>query len=179
MASCSLCPTSLARLPRSMHVQLTAKAKTEGVSVNSLVLALIAEGLGKRNASRVRNCLSRAPPPPASRGQRNTRATMVPYIGRSGSRQSDLTARSGLTKQAVQQLIDALVRDGVVERRPDPDDARGRLVYFSAAGIQLLADANVVKRRTEQEFNCAIGAAAVARLNTELARLIGSDAESQ
>ncbi len=42
----------LARLPRSMHMQLTARAKTEGVSLNSLVLALIAEGLGKRNASR-------------------------------------------------------------------------------------------------------------------------------
>ena len=42
----------LARLPRSMHLQLKARAKTEGVSLNSLVLALIAEGLGKRNASR-------------------------------------------------------------------------------------------------------------------------------
>ncbi len=39
----------LARLPRSMHMQLTARAKTEGVSLNALVLALIAEGLGRRN----------------------------------------------------------------------------------------------------------------------------------
>ena len=42
----------LARLPRSMHVQLTARAKAEGVSLNSLVLAMIAEGLGKRSPSR-------------------------------------------------------------------------------------------------------------------------------
>jgi predicted RNase H-like HicB family nuclease len=42
----------LARLPRSMHLQLTARAKTEGVSLNSLVLAFIAEGLGRRSASR-------------------------------------------------------------------------------------------------------------------------------
>jgi predicted RNase H-like HicB family nuclease len=41
----------LARLPRSMHMQLTARAKTEGVSLNSLVLAFIAEGLGRRNAA--------------------------------------------------------------------------------------------------------------------------------
>ncbi|MFM6991913.1 MAG: toxin-antitoxin system HicB family antitoxin [Rhodoferax sp.] len=41
----------LARLPRSMHMQLTARAKTEGVSLNTLVLALIAEGLGRRNAA--------------------------------------------------------------------------------------------------------------------------------
>jgi len=42
----------LARLPRSMHLQLTARAKTEGVSLNSLVLALIAEGLGRRSVAR-------------------------------------------------------------------------------------------------------------------------------
>ena len=41
----------LARLPRSMHVQLAARAKVEGVSLNSLVLAFIAEGLGRRNAA--------------------------------------------------------------------------------------------------------------------------------
>jgi antitoxin HicB len=39
----------LARLPRSMHLQLTARAKTEGVSLNALVLAFIAEGLGRRS----------------------------------------------------------------------------------------------------------------------------------
>ena len=42
----------LARLPRSMHMQLAARAKTEGVSLNSLVLAFIAEGLGRRSAVR-------------------------------------------------------------------------------------------------------------------------------
>ena len=41
----------LARLPRSMHMQLTARAKTEGVSLNALVLAFIAEGLGRRNVA--------------------------------------------------------------------------------------------------------------------------------
>ncbi len=40
----------LARLPRSMHLQLTARAKTEGVSLNTLMLALIAEGLGRRDS---------------------------------------------------------------------------------------------------------------------------------
>ena len=43
----------LARLPSSMHLRLTARAKTEGVSLNSLVLAFIAEGLGRRGSARV------------------------------------------------------------------------------------------------------------------------------
>jgi len=36
------------RLPRSLHASLQARAKAEGVSLNTLVLALIAEGLGRR-----------------------------------------------------------------------------------------------------------------------------------
>lgn len=41
----------LARMPRSMHLQLAARAKTEGVSLNALMLAFIAEGLGRRHGA--------------------------------------------------------------------------------------------------------------------------------
>ncbi|MFZ4698574.1 MAG: toxin-antitoxin system HicB family antitoxin, partial [Candidatus Methylumidiphilus sp.] len=36
------------RLPKSLHSKLAARARQEGVSLNSLVLAFIAEGLGRR-----------------------------------------------------------------------------------------------------------------------------------
>ena len=39
------------RLPRSLHALLQARAKAEGVSINTLVLALIAEGLGRRETT--------------------------------------------------------------------------------------------------------------------------------
>ena len=39
------------RVPRSLHSRLAAKARQEGVSLNTLVTAMIAEGLGKRRAS--------------------------------------------------------------------------------------------------------------------------------
>jgi antitoxin HicB len=38
------------RLPKSMHLRLQARAKQEGVSVNTLVATFIAEGLGKRQS---------------------------------------------------------------------------------------------------------------------------------
>lgn len=37
------------RLPKSIHAKLAERAKTEGVSLNSLVLAYIAEGLGRKD----------------------------------------------------------------------------------------------------------------------------------
>lgn len=36
------------RVPRSLHARLAAKAKQEGVSMNSLVTSMLAESLGKR-----------------------------------------------------------------------------------------------------------------------------------
>ncbi|MDP2787747.1 MAG: type II toxin-antitoxin system HicB family antitoxin [Pseudomonadota bacterium] len=38
----------VARVPKSIHAQLATRAKAEGVSLNTLVLAFIAEGLGRR-----------------------------------------------------------------------------------------------------------------------------------
>lgn len=40
----------LSRFPRSLHAKLATRAKQEGVSLNQLVLSLVAEGLGMRNA---------------------------------------------------------------------------------------------------------------------------------
>ncbi|MCW5220174.1 type II toxin-antitoxin system HicB family antitoxin [Verminephrobacter aporrectodeae] len=36
------------RVPKTTHAHLTTRAKSEGVSLNTLVLAFIAEGLGRR-----------------------------------------------------------------------------------------------------------------------------------
>jgi predicted RNase H-like HicB family nuclease len=40
----------VARVPKTIHAKLAIRAKEEGVSLNTLVLALIAEGLGRRDA---------------------------------------------------------------------------------------------------------------------------------
>ena len=39
------------RVPRSLHSRLVTKAREEGVSLNTLVTAMIAEGLGQRRES--------------------------------------------------------------------------------------------------------------------------------
>jgi antitoxin HicB len=39
------------RVPKSLHARLVARAEQEGVSLNTLVTAMIAEGLGKRKSS--------------------------------------------------------------------------------------------------------------------------------
>lgn len=39
------------RVPRSLHARLAVRARQEGVSLNTLVTTMIAEGLGQRKAS--------------------------------------------------------------------------------------------------------------------------------
>jgi antitoxin HicB len=39
------------RVPKTIHARLTSRAEQEGVSLNTLLTAMIAEGLGKRKAS--------------------------------------------------------------------------------------------------------------------------------
>ena len=39
------------RVPRSLHSRLVSRARQEGVSLNALVTAMIAEGLGQRRTS--------------------------------------------------------------------------------------------------------------------------------
>lgn len=40
------------RVPKTLHRRLTVQAEKEGVSLNTLVVALLAEGLGKRQSKR-------------------------------------------------------------------------------------------------------------------------------
>src|SRR4051812_47364638 len=79
------------------------------------------------------------------------RSGLLAHVGPSGVRQADLVRRMGLTKQAVQQIVDELAAEGIVERRPDPGDARGRIVALTAAGFSAAHAANAVKRAIDAD----------------------------
>jgi DNA-binding MarR family transcriptional regulator len=52
-----------------------------------------------------------------------------------GARRTGVLARDlGLTSHAVTKLVDALVSDGLLERRPDPTDRRASLVALTDRG---------------------------------------------
>jgi len=85
------------------------------------------------------------------------RANLIGYMEVEGLRQTELVRRSGLTKQAVQQLLDDLVADGVLARIRDPSDGRGNLVVFTEDGQRMRRDANIVKRRIERAWRRHMG----------------------
>jgi DNA-binding MarR family transcriptional regulator len=56
------------------------------------------------------------------------------WIGASGARVADMAEHAQLTKQAMAQLVDDLEQRGYLERQPDPDDRRAKIVRLTEAG---------------------------------------------
>jgi hypothetical protein len=59
-------------------------------------------------------------------------------VDATGGQRPDLPADLGVTKQAVSQLVDALVHRGYLARGPDPDDRRRIALELTARGRQVV-----------------------------------------
>jgi DNA-binding MarR family transcriptional regulator len=101
------------------------------------------------------------------------RGSLVEHIGRSGAAQNDIVRASGISKQAVQQGLDALAADGVIERVPDPEDARRNVVRFTKAGLRALRDADSVKLEIERRLVRRLGEPGLTRLKAALKDVAG------
>ncbi|MEQ1770666.1 MAG: MarR family transcriptional regulator [Devosia sp.] len=99
------------------------------------------------------------------------RGAVVGHLRPGGLSQSALTSAMGISKQAVQQLVDELVADGIVERVPDEADGRGKIVRMTRKGMRSFADGNAVKRAIEQRYAEKIGVGKLAELQKSLDRL--------
>src|SRR3954453_2209064 len=60
------------------------------------------------------------------------------YPGPQGARPSELAARLGMTKQALNYLLGELERLGYLQRQPDPDDLRSKRVALTPRGASAI-----------------------------------------
>ena len=87
------------------------------------------------------------------------RGAVIGHLRPTGAPQAAIAAALGISKQAVQQLIDELEAEGVVSRVPNPDDARGKLVVLTTRGAEAIRAGNRVKQRIEQSYRARLGEA--------------------
>lgn len=99
------------------------------------------------------------------------RSTLMGHIAPDGTKQGLLVDRIGISKQAVQQLIDGLEADGILERVADPDDKRGRIVRLTDAGRAAMKDANRIKIEIESVYRARMGEGEFAHLSELLGKL--------
>ena len=99
---------------------------------------------------------------------------VLPHIEVEGTRLTDLAARLGVTKQATGQLVDEMEAMGVLERVPDPDDARAKLVRFSRRGQSGLMEGLSVLSALEQDLRDAVGDTKIDNLHDALATILAA-----
>lgn len=97
---------------------------------------------------------------------------VLPHLDLEGTRATVLAQRMGITKQAVGQLLDDLEAMGMLERVPDPTDARARLVRFTEQGKAGIFEGLAVLAGVEAELVATVGAERLARMKEDLAVLL-------
>jgi DNA-binding MarR family transcriptional regulator len=102
------------------------------------------------------------------------------HLSLQGSRLSELAENAGMTKQAMGDLVTQCEAWGLVQRTPDPQDARARRIVFTDTGLAWLRAFEQAVAQTEAEFKEEVGAdvATVVSLGLEAYAGAYSDLES-
>lgn len=88
---------------------------------------------------------------------RASHTALFPHIDLEGTRQSDLAARMGVSKQAINKVVAELEEMGVLERSVDPTDGRATLVRFSQKKGRTLLDGMAMLAAVEREMGAMLG----------------------
>lgn len=91
-----------------------------------------------------------------------------------GARLTALADRSGVTPQAMGELVDDLEKKGYLSRTPDPTDRRARLIVFTERGLRALDECLAVVARIEAQQMAAIGAAQYDEVRRILGELLNT-----
>lgn len=93
------------------------------------------------------------------------------FPGPHGARPVELAAQLGTTKQALTPLLNDLERLGYLERRPAPDDGRGRVLWLTARGLAFVGAIKEIVTGIEAEWSALLGADRFATLQETLREL--------
>jgi DNA-binding MarR family transcriptional regulator len=98
---------------------------------------------------------------------------LVPLYEEDGLRMGELAHRARLSKQTMTQLIRRLERDGLVERRPDPNDARASLIFLTARSREFEPVVAATLRELDASVRSRLGAKRAAEVKEALRELMG------
>ena len=79
------------------------------------------------------------------------------HLATNGSRLTELARQAGMSKQAMGALVAQCEAWGMVERMPDPQDARARQLRFTTTGLAWLEAYRAAVAQAELELRQAVG----------------------
>lgn len=90
------------------------------------------------------------------------------YLDDAGTRVGVLAERAGIRKQSMAELVAHLERTGYVERVPDPEDRRARIVRTTARGREVFGVARELVADVDARLDRRLGPARVRELRALL-----------
>ncbi|ONI66784.1 MarR family transcriptional regulator [Kribbella sp. ALI-6-A] len=84
------------------------------------------------------------------------------YLPAEGIRATELARLSGQHKQVIGKSVDELETLGYVERRPDPDDRRAKLVVPTSRGLAQMQASDAIMAEIGERHRRSLGAKAYA-----------------
>jgi DNA-binding MarR family transcriptional regulator len=97
------------------------------------------------------------------------------FVDDEGSRLTDLAERSGLTKQAVGEVVDHLEPLGYVERAPDPVDGRAKIIRLTQRGREAQEVAARTFGEIERRWGEEVGPERMAGLRETLEAVLAAE----
>jgi DNA-binding MarR family transcriptional regulator len=99
-------------------------------------------------------------------------SVLVPLFEEDGLRMSELAARAHLAKQTMTTMVRVVERAGLVQRRPDPDDARATRVELTTRGRRFKPVAERELIRLETRIVARLGERRTAALRAALTQVV-------
>jgi DNA-binding MarR family transcriptional regulator len=100
---------------------------------------------------------------------------VLQYPGPDGCRPSELAERVGMSKQAMNQLLQSLERLGYISRRDANQGQRARIVHFTKRGHAAWAKIHEILAEIETEWRAVLGDKDFNRLKALLCEVWVSD----
>jgi DNA-binding MarR family transcriptional regulator len=94
--------------------------------------------------------------------------TVMAYLDPDGVRATELSRLSGQHKQVVGTVVDELESLGYVERGPDPDDRRAKLIRPTPKGLQQMRAADAIMSAIQDRHARRLGRDAFAQFKAVL-----------
>lgn len=98
------------------------------------------------------------------------------YMKEEGLRLTEIAERGNMTKQSAGEVVDDLVALGYVERVPDPDDRRAKLVRFTERGEAAQSNGFRLLDEIEKRWGERYGAERIAGLRAMLEEIAAVEA---
>ena len=107
---------------------------------------------------------------------RPTHGCVFRFLGEEGMRLTELATRAGMTKQSVGEIVDDLGELGYVERVPDPDDRRAKLIRLTVRGREAQRTGFAIFATLEERWAERHGADRLAELRETLEAIAATEA---